>query len=184
MVFALSGKKTLLVGADLRRPKIFTDFELSNDHGISSYLTNLSDVDNILQTTNIENLDLLGSGPVPPNPSELLMNPKMDDLMTQLKKRYEYIILDTPPIGLVTDAFILMKHANLSIYLIRQNITPKGTIKNAQEMYENGQLNNVCLLFNDVKVQKYGYGYGYGYNYGYNNGYYSESAHKRSKHKV
>ncbi|MDX1627560.1 MAG: polysaccharide biosynthesis tyrosine autokinase, partial [Fulvivirga sp.] len=173
-VIALSGKKTVIVGADLRRPKLFNDFDLNNNVGVSNYLINTASFDDIVQHTGIENLDLISSGAVPPNPSELLMNKNMDKLIDELKDKYDYIILDTPPIGLVTDALILMKYADLTVYLVRQNYTPKGSIMSTQEMYESGQLNDICILFNDVKVQKYGYGYGYGYNYGYNSSYYSE----------
>ncbi|MEP2770535.1 MAG: polysaccharide biosynthesis tyrosine autokinase [Fulvivirga sp.] len=179
-VVALSGKKTVIVGADLRRPKLFGDFDLNNDIGVSNYLINSASVDEIIQHTKVDNLDLISSGAVPPNPSELLMNKRMDLLIDELKKRYHYIILDTPPIGLVTDALILMKYSDLTVYLVRQNYTPKGSIMSTQEMFENGQLNNISILFNDVKVQKYGYGYGYGYNYGYNSAYYTNQT-KTSK---
>lgn len=179
-VVALSGKKTVIVGADLRRPKLFGDFGLNNDIGVSNYLINSASIDEIIQHTKVDNLDLISSGAVPPNPSELLMNKRMDLLIDELKKRYHYIILDTPPIGLVTDALILMKYSDLTVYLVRQNYTPKGSIMSTQEMFENGQLNNISILFNDVKVQKYGYGYGYGYNYGYNSTYYTNQT-KTSK---
>lgn len=184
LVFALSGKKTLIIGGDLRRPKIYNDFGLSNEHGLSNYLVNRSALEQIIQTTSIDNLDLISSGLVPPNPAELLMNKRMDRLMETLKERYDYIIMDTPPIGLVTDALILMKYSDMTVYLVRQNYTPKGTIINTQEMYANGQLKNISILFNDVKVQKYGYGYGYGYNYGYDSSYYGDNSKKRRKFRL
>lgn len=179
LVFSMSGKRTLLMGADLRKPKIFDDFNLNNNNGLSNYLANATSLNEIIQPTEFENLHLISAGPIPPNPSELLMNEKMTLLISELRNRYDYIILDTPPMGLVTDALILMNHSDHNIYLVRQNYTPKDTVKNAQEMYESGKLKNLSLLFNDVKVLRYGYNYGYGYGYG--SGYYEEgSSNKKS----
>ncbi|MDN5203130.1 polysaccharide biosynthesis tyrosine autokinase [Fulvivirgaceae bacterium BMA10] len=168
-VFAFASKKTLLIGADLRRPKIFDDFGLKNDIGLSNYLAGSAFKSEIIQRTEIPNLDIISSGPVPPNPSELLMTPKMGDLIKELKEEYEYIVIDTAPLGLVTDAFILMNHADHTIFLTRQNYTPIEAVKNAQELYQSGKLKKVSLLFNDVKTQANGYKYGYG------QGYYAES---------
>ncbi|NER83745.1 MAG: polysaccharide biosynthesis tyrosine autokinase, partial [Leptolyngbya sp. SIO1D8] len=162
-VFAFSSKKVILVGADLRRPKIFGDFGLKNDIGLSNFLAGSAFKSEIIQSTEIPYLDIISSGPVPPNPSELLMNSKMGELVNELKKDYDYILIDTAPLGLVTDAFILMNHAHHTIFLVRQNYTPLEAIKNVQDLYESGKLKNVSILFNDVKDQSNNYGYGYGY---------------------
>ena len=106
-VFALSGKKTVLIGADMRKPKLYYDFDTVNQKGLSSFLIKDATLKEILQPTDMDTLDIITSGPLPPNPSELLMRPEFDDLIDQLKKEYHYIVLDTPPIGLVTDAIIL-----------------------------------------------------------------------------
>jgi len=182
-VFSLSGKKSILIGADMRRPKVYNDFELHNDLGLSNYLAGSAGAQEIIQNTAHPSLDIISGGPVPPNPSELLMGERMDQLIEYLKGHYQYIIIDTPPVGLVTDAFIIMKYADHTVYLVRQNFTPRDTIKAAQEMYENGKLAQVSMLFNDFAVQRYGYrytySYGYGYGYGYRSGYYSESNAKK-----
>lgn len=162
-VFAFSSKKVILIGADLRRPKIFGDFGLKNDIGLSNFLAGSAFKSEIIQSTEIPYLDIVSSGPVPPNPSELLMNNKMAELVNELKKDYDYILIDTAPLGLVTDAFILMNFANHTIFLVRQNHTPLEAVKNVQDLYESGKLKNVSILFNDVKDQSNNYGYGYGY---------------------
>ncbi len=162
-VFAFSSKKVVLIGADLRRPKIFGDFGLKNDVGLSNYLAGSAFKSEIIQATEIPYLDIVSSGPVPPNPSELLMNNKMGELISDLRKEYDYILIDTAPLGLVTDAFILMNFADHTIFLARQNYTPMEAIKNVQDLYETGKLKNVSILFNDVKDQSNNYGYGYGY---------------------
>src|SRR5690606_2467454 len=123
-VLALSGKRTVLLGLDLRKPKIIDDFQLTNDKGISTYLSNEHSLDEVLQPSKlIDGFDIIPSGPVPPNPSELIMSQRMDDLIRQLYERYDYIIIDSPSVGLVTDGFILMKHADLSIFVVRQGTT-------------------------------------------------------------
>ncbi len=162
-VFALSSKKTILIGADLRKPKIFGDFGLKNEIGLSNYLAGSAFKTEVIQSTSIPNLDVIISGPVPPNPSELLMTQKMADLIEELKEDYEYIIIDTAPLGLVTDAFVLMKYANHSIFMVRQNYTPVEAVSHLQDLYSSGKLKNVSILFNDVKDQANNYGYGYGY---------------------
>mgnify|MGYP000280080648 CR=1 FL=1 len=115
-VFALSEKKTVLVGLDLRKPKIFDDFELTNELGVVNYLIGDSTIDDIKQESGIPHLDLLLSGPIPPTPSELLLSDAMTEFMAELKETYDYIILDTPPIGLVADALEIMNYADASLF--------------------------------------------------------------------
>ncbi len=162
-VFAFSSKKVVLIGADLRRPKIFGDFSLNNDVGLSNYLAGSAFKSEIIQPTEIPYLDIISSGPVPPNPSELLMNKKMSELIKELESDYDYIIIDTAPLGLVTDAFILMNHAHHTIFLVRQNYTPLDAVNNVNDLYESGKLKKVSILLNDVKDDSNNYGYGYGY---------------------
>jgi tyrosine-protein kinase Etk/Wzc len=124
-VYAMYNKKTLLIGFDLRKPRIFQDFELHNTKGLASYLINKHELDEIIQKSSIKNLDIIMSGPVPPNPAELMGSPKTKELMAQLKEKYDYIIIDTPPVGLVTDAFLLMEYADTTLFIVRQNFTHK-----------------------------------------------------------
>lgn len=187
-VFALGGKKTILVGLDLRKPKIFEDFELSNDKGVVNYLIGEENMDAIIQKTKIPNLDVIIAGPVPPNPSELLIAGATEELINNLKEHYEYIILDTPPIGLVSDAVELLKYADSTIYVVRQMYSQKGMLKMINEKYAKEEVRNISIVLNDFtmkfKYGSYGVGYGYGYGYGkYANGYH-EIHHKSFLKKV
>jgi len=171
-VLALSGAKVLIVGADLRKPKLYNDFGLSNEKGLSSYLSGMLDFDAVVQQTAYDHLDLVSGGPVPPNPSELLLKPRMSEFMTLARERYDFVVLDTPPLGIVTDAFTLAGYADHTLFLVRQNYTPKVLLKNIEDYYGTGKLKNISMVFNDISRSGPGYGYGYeGYGYGYNYGY-------------
>ncbi|WP_438961876.1 polysaccharide biosynthesis tyrosine autokinase [Nonlabens sp.] len=175
-VFALSSKRTLLVGLDLRKPKIFDDFGVDNDLGVSNYLVNDCSLDEMIRSTGIENLDVALSGPVPPNPSELIMSRRAGEMIEQFKKDYDYIILDTPPLGLVADALEISKHADASLYLVRQGYTKKGMLDVVNEKYERAQIKNLSFVFNYFSDRgNLGYGYGYGYG-AYGNGYHENDA--------
>jgi len=180
-IFSITRGKTILIGADMRKPKIFNDFNLSNDKGLSSYLSNQNTKDEVIQKTEFENLDIILSGPIPPNPSELLSLDKMKDFIEELKKTYQHIIIDTPPIGLVTDGLILMKHSDVNIYVVRQNFTTKDMLHNFNETVIKNKVVNMNLIINDISNDKssYGYGYGYGNTYGY--GYYTEDQSRENK---
>lgn len=187
-VFALSEKKTVIVGFDLRKPKIFDDFNLKNDVGVVNYLIGQKSMDEIIHSTQIPYLDVIISGPVPPNPSELIMSESMAEFMKELKERYEYIILDTPPVGLVTDAVELSQFADVTLYITRQNFTKKEMIKLLNNRVSRGELNNVSIVLNGFENKaKYGAGYGYGYGYGYgaySNGYHEEDEARNIFEKV
>jgi len=172
-LYAMSNKKTVLLGLDLRKPKIIGDFNLINDFGVVNYLIGDKSISEIVQKTHIPNLDLISSGPVPPNPSELLISDEMDVFMEQLKKEYDYIIMDTPPLGLVTDALDLTKYSDANLYMVRQDYTEKGMLGLINDKYKNGEIKNLSFVLNYFKL-KSGYGYGYGYGYGA----YGESYHE------
>ena len=127
-VFALSEKKTVIVGLDLRKPKIFDDFNIGNDIGVVNYLIGQKSVDEIVQKTDVPFLDVITSGPIPPNPSELIISDAMGELLEDLKTKYDYIILDTPPIGLVADALELVEYCDAILYVVRQNMTKKSML--------------------------------------------------------
>ena len=173
-VFALSGKKTILIGMDLRKPKIFDDFELNNDIGVVNYLINQKTISEITKKTKIPNLDIILSGPIPPNPSELLISEACDRFIQELEKEYDYIVIDTAPVGLVSDALELFKYADATCYVIRQDYSERGMINMIDNKYVNREVSNISYIFNDLKVKSklgYGYGYGYGYSETYGNGY-------------
>ncbi|MFT7082181.1 MAG: capsular exopolysaccharide synthesis family protein [Nonlabens sp.] len=173
-VFALSGKRTILVGMDLRKPKIFDDFNIENDLGVSNYLVNDCSLNQVIRPTGIENLDMLLSGPVPPNPSELIMTRRCGEMIDQLKKDYDYIILDTPPLGLVADALEIAKHADATLYVVRQGYTKKAMLDVVNEKHQRGEIKNLSFVFNYFKDRgQYGYGYG-----AYGNGYHEDEKRK------
>lgn len=173
-VFALSEKKTVIIGLDLRKPKIFDDFNLKNEVGVVNYLIKQKTVDDIINHTHIPFLDVIISGPIPPNPSELIMSNAMKELIDELKDKYDYIILDTPPVGLVSDALELAEYCDVTLYIVRQNFTKKEMITLLNNRMKRGELNNTSIILNGFQNKaKYGTGYGYGYGYGYGNTTYS-----------
>jgi capsular exopolysaccharide synthesis family protein len=171
-VFALSEKKTIILGLDLRKPKIFDDFNIQNDIGAVNYLIGQKKLEEVIQHTHIPYLDVITSGPIPPNPSELILGDSMKEMMTRLKQEYDYIILDTPPVGLVSDALELAQYCDVTLYIVRQNFTKKEMLTLLNNRSKRGELNNVSIIFNGYENKaKYGVGYGYGYGYGYSYGY-------------
>ena len=183
-VFALSEKKTVIVGLDLRKPKLFEEFNLTNEVGIVNYLIRQNSVDEIIKQTQIPYLDVILSGPVPPNPSELIMGDAMGELMKELKEKYDYIILDTPPVGLVSDALELAQYSDVTLYIVRQNFSKKEMITLLNNRIKRGELDNASIIFNGFENKaKYGAGYGYGYGYGYGNTPYSNGYHDDEKPK-
>ena len=186
-IYALYGKKTVLLGFDLRKPKLFKEFGLNNNIGLSSFLSNKEPFESIIQsTTAIPSLDIITSGPIPPNPAELIASEKCDELFQLLRDRYDYIIIDTPPVGLVTDAFLLMKHSDVNLFIVRQGVTNKNIFGTIIKDMEARDL-KMSIVLNGIQTnkgygysygKKYGYGYGYAYGYGYgrygsrNSGYY------------
>ncbi len=170
-VFALSGKKTLIVGADMRRPKIFEDFDRSNATGLSTYLSSMHEFTEVVQQTEIDNLFLVSGGPVPPNPSELLLTDRFEAFIKNALQEFEYIIIDTPPLALVTDAFVISKFVNHTVFVLRQNYSPKEFVRSIDEYYRSGKLKNMSIMLNDIYKSGLGYGYGQGYAYSYSYGY-------------
>lgn len=167
-VFALSGKKTILIGMDLRKPKIFNDFEFNNDIGVVNYLINQKTISEVTKKTKVPNLDIILSGPIPPNPSELLLSENCDRFIQELENEYDYIVIDTPPVGVVSDALGLFKYSDAICYVIRQDYSEKGMNMMIDAKYTNKEVSNISYIFNDFKLKsKHGYGYGYGYSYGY-----------------
>ena len=165
-IFALSGHRTILIGGDLRKPKLHEDFKVDTSKGLSSYLINKSNLTEVIEKTEIDTLDVIASGPTPPNPAELLDSKKMRDLIMELNKTYDYVIIDTPPIGLVTDGVILMQNADVNLYVVRHNYSKTSALNIINNLYRQKQVENVHIIINDFKHTSSGYGYGYGYGYG------------------
>src|SRR5690606_1707751 len=125
--------------------------------------------------------DVIPSGPIPPNPSELLISERLDELIEGLKQRYDYIILDSPPLGLVSDSLELTKHVDATLYVARFNYTHKNMLTFVNEKYKTGEIKNISIVLNDY-VEKSGKGYGHGYGYGYGYGYGSYGSYGNGYH--
>lgn len=161
--FALSGKKVLLIGMDIRNPRLDEYFTLP-EKGVTNYLSSkdLKLEDLIVKYDGFEDFHILPAGIIPPNPAELLMSKKVDVLFATLKAQYDYIIVDTAPVSLVTDTLLIAKHADCFIYVARANFLEKRMLSIPNTLYKEQKLPNLCLLLNDTDSTK-GYGYGYGY---------------------
>jgi succinoglycan biosynthesis transport protein ExoP len=165
---AISGKKTVILEFDLRKPKFsqyFKEAINSNKKGLSHFLSGLAELDEIIVPTQIENLDLILSGKIPPNPSELILTDNTKKLFSELAEQYDQIIIDSPPIGLVSDALELQKYADVSIFIVRENYSIKAFIKDIDS--KKDLMNNIGIIYNDFKInifKKHGYrSYGYGH---------------------
>lgn len=166
---ALSGKKVLLMGMDLRAPKVTEYLGIPDKKGITNYITDESMIleDIIFSLPEIKGLDIISSGAVPPNPAELLMTKRIENLFTIVKSEYDIVIVDTAPVNLVTDTLLLSKYADMFMYVVRANYLDKRLLAVPQSLYNEKRLPNMAIVLNDTDPKRsYGYGYG-GYGYGY-----------------
>lgn len=170
---ALSGKKVLLIGMDIRNPKIDEYLHLPKE-GLTNYLST-KDCDLLSLIHKIPDFSqfyVLPSGVIPPNPAELLMSRKVDEMFAIFKKEYDYIVVDTSPVHLVTDTLLTAHHADSFVYVVRANYLDKDLLRVPYNLYMEKKMPNMAIVLNDTEVKKgYGYGYGaYGYGYGYGYG--------------
>jgi tyrosine-protein kinase Etk/Wzc len=183
---SLTGSKVVLLEFDLRKPKISKELGVNRNPGLSTYFIGKATPNEIVQPhPTIANFSVIASGPIPPNPSELISNEKLEELFDYLKQHFDYIIVDSPPVGAVTDAKILANVADATLYIMRQNYTHNSFLKLINEVQQKEMLPNVNIVFNGIKVKsipgyKYGNSYGYGYKYGYG-GYYSDDDSRKGK---
>lgn len=181
-IFGLSGKKTALLGFDLRKPKIADVLGYNPSIGISNYLIGKASLDDIIHEHEDVNYDIIASGTIPPNPFELISSPRTKQFMTELKERYDYIIIDTCPVGVVSDAYLLAEYADVTLFVVRHDQSDKNLLKENLTLAQNNKVENIGILVNDVQFnnsayrygryvygRRYGYGYGYEYGYGYGN---------------
>ena len=165
-VLALSNKKVLLIGGDIRKPRIAEYLGIEVNKGLTHYLMDQKlQVSDIIDKVEEGNFDLVSSGIIAPNPSELLMNGRFEDVLAYGKEHYDYVIVDTAPINIVTDTLLLSKQSDLFIYVIRANFLDKRLLEIPQKLYREKRLSNMAVLLNDTDFKRgYGYGYGYGYS--------------------
>jgi capsular exopolysaccharide synthesis family protein len=164
---ALSGKKVIIVGLDLRNPKL-TEYLDVNPKGVTNFVSSPDAVltDYISNVPNFRNFDVLASGIIPPNPVELLMDDKITQMFEQLKFTYDYIIVDTAPVSLVTDTILVATNADSFVYVVRANYLDRRMLRVPEMFFHEKKLPNMAIVLNDTKLTNKGYGYGYGYGYG------------------
>jgi tyrosine-protein kinase Etk/Wzc len=170
VALSLSGKKVLLLGMDLRAPKVTEYLEVSDRKGVTDYIMDASLTTKDLKFTvsGIKGLDVIASGLIPPNPAELLLTDRVRELFNEANKDYDYIIVDTAPVNMVTDTLLIAEYADLFVYVVRANYLDKRMLNVAETLYKERKLPNMAMLLNDTNTSK---GYGYGYGYGYGDGY-------------
>lgn len=173
-IFALNSKRVILIGCDMRKPRLHKIFNCPNEQGLSTYLSAQHSVDQVIVATGVDNLWLLPSGPFPPNPTELLDHPRMSILLKELVSRYDYVLLDNSPLSLVSDAMVTGKLSDLNIFILRYGISRKDQITNINQMAEINRLSNIALLVNDISGAGFGPSDYYNKYLRYDNCYYQE----------
>ena len=161
-ILAMSKKKVILLDLDMRKAKDNSHANVKDpSKGISTILIHRSTLEESITKTALEGLDFIPAGPHPPNPSELLLNGEFEGLIAELRKKYDYIVIDTPPVGLVTDGIMAMKRADLSIYVVRANYSKKVFLQNLERIVSINKLSNVAVVLNALPSTGKTYGYGY-----------------------
>ncbi len=170
---ALIGKRVVILEMDLRKPRLRHSLgDIPVGMGLSNYLIGEANLDEVTkEVPNVDNYSIITSGPLPPNPSELLSSIRLEKLLLELRERFDYIVIDAPPIGLVTDAQLIAPFADATIFMVRHDVTPKTYLKMIESLYQEKRFNKLSIVLNavgDSDEQYYSYGYrGNGYNYGY-----------------
>lgn len=184
-IIAYSGKKVVILDLDMRKPKIHLGFGVQNIKGMSTILIEKDSIENCIQHSVMDNLDFITAGPIPPNPSELIMSEQMDKVLEELKSKYDFIIVDNPPVGLVTDGINIIRKADYPIYVLRADYSKKNFIQNLDRLINENKVKHLSVVLNGVDIDRsaygYNYGYGYGYGYGYTSDYYNDMESKKKK---
>lgn len=169
-ILSQSGLKVVLLDLDMRKPKVHLSFGVSNDKGMSTLLIGKHTPVECIKNTSMPNLDFIPSGPTPPNPSELIMRDEFKMLIDKLHETYDIVFIDSPPVGLVTDGILIMKHVDLALYVLRINYSKRSFKANLNKLVQTANFKQMGVIVNAVQnIHTYGYGYGYGYGY-YENG--------------
>jgi capsular exopolysaccharide synthesis family protein len=161
---SLLGKRVALVGLDIRKPMLASYLNLPSAGCLTSYIAeDVYTLDDIIIPFGVANLDVLPAGVVPPNPSELLQSERLDQLVAELRQRYDYVIIDSAPIALVGDTYLLNRLADMTVYVTKANYTTFELIDLINQTNEQQRLPKMVAVLNGVSAKKIGYGYGYGY---------------------
>jgi capsular exopolysaccharide synthesis family protein len=180
LIYARAQKKVLLIEMDLRKPKLSKLLNIDNSKGYTTFTVNNGDINNYInKLPHNEYLHFLSSGPIPPNPAELLMSPSTTKMFEELSNNFDLIIIDTPPLGLVADAQIISNYSDTILYLSRCNFSLLKSLETVNEFHHNKKLSNLYLVLNDIKKNNGDYGYGYGYGYGSGYGYGNDEVEKK-----
>jgi capsular exopolysaccharide synthesis family protein len=171
-ILAKAGKRVLLIELDLHKPKVQRALNMTSDVGVSSILIGKSTVESAVLNAGIDNLYAILSGPTPPNASEIILSPHMEEIFAYGRDNFDYVIVDTPPIGLITDALVIMKHCDVNLFVLNTKVASKKIINITEEIVATNKLQGFGFILNGVKRNKsrYYYNYGYGYTYGYGYG--------------
>lgn len=176
-IIALSGKRIIVIDLDLRKPKVHLGLNVSNEKGISNLIIKQTTLEECIRTSEIENLDFISAGPIPPNPSELILSQSFQEILEELKNRYDMVVIDNPPVGLVTDGVQILANADVPIYIFKAHYSKRIFANRVRELFEMNQIEHLNIILNGTKSFKGKYGYGYGYGYGY----YEEDTKKSKK---
>lgn len=184
-ILAFTGKKVVLIDLDLRKPKIHRGFGVSNEIGMSTLLTGEFELKECFNDTSLANLKFITAGPTPPNPSELILSEKLDQLIQELKTMFDFVVIDNAPVGLVTDGIETLRKSDYPIYVFRANYSDKHFVQNMIRLKSENQISRLTAVLNDVDLSRklYGYNYGYNYGYGYGAGYYTDDLKDRKRKK-
>ncbi len=184
MALALTGKRVVLVGLDMRKPKLVRYLtDESGSVGISNYLADTATSEDIVFPAQVSDcLFYIPAGPIPPNPAELIMSDRLGQLMSELRERFDYILIDVPPVSVVTDAFLINNYTDVTLYMVRFAQTKRRHLQLIQSLYEDNKLKKPAIIFNGVRMGTgYGYNYDYGYSSAYGGGYYEEENSGKKK---
>jgi capsular exopolysaccharide synthesis family protein len=189
-ILAKAGKKTLILELDLHKPRVQKALEMEADIGISTVIIGQTGIVESIKKTMVENLDVMLSGPIPPNPSEMILSDKLKEIIEYGKTNYDYVVIDTPPAGLISDSIYLMQYSDISLFVLNTKFATKRMIAGINELVSANKTEHFAFILNGVRrkraryyYNKYGYGYGYGYgSYGYGGGYgYGSYGYGKSK---
>jgi capsular exopolysaccharide synthesis family protein len=191
-IIAMLGKKVLIIGLDMRKPRLNKVIQFDDGPGLSTYLSGNCKFEEVIRETQVRDLFYAPSGPIPPNPSELIEREEMKIFMERVKAEYDFIIIDTPPVAIVTDTLLLTQYVDINLFIVRQRYTSKSTLEIIEQLHRDKKLKNMAIVINDINLTGYygygmrykyslGYGYSYGYNY-YGKGYYKKYGYSDKKH--
>jgi capsular exopolysaccharide synthesis family protein len=178
-ILAMAGKKVVLIDLDLRKPKVHHGFEAENNIGMSTVLSGQSNIADSIKQSTLKDLYFIPAGPIPPNPSELILSNKMNETVEELKKLFDIIIIDNPPVGLVSDGIGLLATADCPIYVFKANYSKRSFIHRVKELIEVQKIKGLSVILNAVEMKRNRYGYGYGYG-----NYYEETPEKKWWQKI